>query len=234
MDGQLHKEHRKRVREEFLANGFSEATPPHKILEMLLFYSIPRVDTNETAHLLLEHFGSFDKVVDAPIEELKEVEGVGENTAVFLKLMADVTRLYMREKTTLNRKKYFSLDELGGFLTTKYIGRTKETFAVTTLDGQGSMLGFDIIAEGEVGEVLVSTRNLVETVIKRNAAYVILSHNHPGGEAVPSYRDIQTTETICNVLKNINIAVLDHIILCDNDYVSLAISKSYKHLFKIN
>ena len=94
-------------------------------------------------------------------------------------------------------------------------------------------MGFDIIAEGEVGEVVISTRNIVETVIKRNAAYVVLSHNHPGGEAIPSYKDIETTEIICGVLKNINVAVLDHIILCDNDYVSLAISKSYKHLFRM-
>lgn len=233
MDGKLHKDHRKRVREAYLADGFSEATPPHKILEMLLFYSIPRADTNETAHLLLNRFGSFEKVVDAPIEELKKVDGVGENSAVLLKLIADATRLYMKEKTKLDRNKCFSLDDLGEFLTGRYIGRTKETFALTTLDSQGSMLGFDIIAEGEVGEVVVSTRNLVETVIKRNAAYVVLSHNHPGGEAIPSYKDIKTTEIICGVLKNINVAVLDHIILCDNDYVSLAISKSYKHLFRM-
>ncbi len=233
MDEQLHKDHRKRVREEYLANGFSEATPPHKILEMLLFFGVPRVDTNDTAHLLLNQFGSFDKVIDAPIEELKKVKGVGENIAVLLKLMADVTRLYMKEKTKLNRNKYFSLDELGEFLTNRYIGRTKETFAVTSLDSQGSMLGFDIIAEGEVGEVVISTRNLVETVINRNATYVVLSHNHPGGDAMPSYQDIETTEKICGVLRNINIAVLDHIILCDNDYVSLAISQSYKHLFKL-
>ena len=233
MDGKLHKDHRKRVRAEYLADGFSEATAPHKILEMLLFYSIPRADTNETAHLLLEHFGSFEKVVDAPVEELKKIGGVGENSAVLLKLIADATRLYMKEKTKLDRNKCFSLDDLGEFLTGRYIGRTKETFALTTLDSQGSMLGFDIIAEGEVGEVVVSTRNIVETVIKRNAAYVVLSHNHPGGEAIPSYKDIKTTEIICGVLKNINVAVLDHIILCDNDYVSLAISKSYKHLFRM-
>lgn len=233
MDGQLHKDHRKRVRAEFLANGFNEATPPHKVLEMLLFYGIPRADTNETAHLLLEHFGSFDKVIDAPIEELKKIKGMGENTAVLIKLMADVTRLYMKEKTQLGRKKYYTLDELGNFLTTKYIGFTKEAFAVTTLDSQGSVLGFDIIAEGDVGTVTVSTRNLLETVIKRNAAYVVLSHNHPGGDAVPSYEDIQTTEKLCGVLRNINVSVLDHIILCDNDYVSLAISKSYKHLFEV-
>lgn len=233
MARELHKDHRKRVREEFLANGFSEATPPHKILEMLLFYSIPRADTNETAHLLLKQFGSFDKVIDAPVEELKKVNGVGENTAVLLKLIADVTRLYMKEKTDLGRKKFYSLDEVGDFLTTRYIGRTKETFAVTSFDNQGSMLGFDIIAEGEVGEVSISLRNLVETAIKRNAAYVILSHNHPGGQAVPSNRDIETTTKICEVLRNINIAVLDHIILCDNDYVSLLISDSYKHLFRM-
>lgn len=232
MEGQLHQNHRKRVRAEFLANGFNEATPPHKVLEMLLFYGIPRADTNETAHLLLERFGSFDRVIDAPVEELKKVKGMGDNTAVLVKLMASVVRLYMKEKTQPGRKCYSTLDELGDFLTVKYIGFTKEAFAITSLDNQGSILGFDIVAEGEVGTVSVSTRNVVETVIKRNATYVVLSHNHPGGQATPSYEDIKTTEKLCDVLRNINVGVLDHIILCDNDYVSLAVSESYSHIFK--
>ncbi len=232
MDKNVHKEHRKRVRAEFLADGFSEATSPHKILEMLLFYSIPRADTNPTAHLLIEKFGSFEKVIDAPIEELKKVKGMGENSAVLLKLMVPVIRLYMKEKTGSSKKRRFTLEGLAEFLNARYTGYTKEVFAITTLDNNGSLIGFDIVAEGDVGTVGVQTRVVVENVIKRNATYVILSHNHPGGNATPSAADIKTTENLSKALRAINVYVLDHIILCDDDWVSLAISNEYKHLFK--
>ena len=194
MDKNVHKEHRKRVRAEFLADGFSEATSPHKILEMLLFYSIPRANTNPTAHLLIEKFGSFEKVIDAPVEELKKVKGMGENSAVLLKLMVPVIRLYMKEKTDGSKKRRFTLEGLAEFLNARYMGYTKEVFAITTLDNNGGLIGFDIVAEGDVGTVGVQTRVVVENVIKRNATYVVLSHNHPGGKATPSAADIKTTE----------------------------------------
>ncbi len=232
MDNNVHKEHRKRVRNEFLSNGFNDATPPHKVLEMLLFYSIPRVDTNETAHRLLKHFGSFDKVIDAPVEELKRVEGVGENTAVLLKLMAPVIRLYIKEKTDKTKIGFKNSDELESYIFNKYIGLTKETFAVTTFDGKGRFIGFDVLADGDLNTVVVSTRDVVETVIKRNAAFAVISHNHPGGDAIPSIDDIKTTENLFKALKNINVALIDHIVICDDDYVSLRVSKDYKHLFQ--
>jgi DNA repair protein RadC len=156
---------------------------------------------------------------------------MGENSAVLLKLMVPVIRLYMKEKTDGSKKRRFTLEGLAEFLNARYMGYTKEVFAITTLDNNGGLIGFDIVAEGDVGTVGVQTRVVVENVIKRNATYVVLSHNHPGGKATPSAADIKTTENLTKALRAINVYVLDHIILCDDDWVSLAISKDYKHLF---
>lgn len=228
----LHAKHRQRVRDEFFARGFSDDTPDHKILEMLLFFSIPRIDTNKLAHILINNFGSFSKVLDASPEELMKVKGIGENSAALIKLMIPVIRAYTNDKLS-RQKKFEDMDEIGSYIEHKYLGFTNEVFAVTSLDNRGCPIKFDIVSEGDLESVAVSTRTVIETVIKRGATAVVLSHNHPGGQAVPSTADIKTTETLCTALNNINVKVLDHIILCDDDYVSLALSQSYRHLFDV-
>ena len=231
MNNDSKAKHRERVREEFFKHPFNDDTPPYKILEMLLFYGIPRVDTKDTAMLLLEEFGSFANIIEAPVEELMKVKGIGKNTAIFLKLIFCTVKLYMNDKT-VKRQIYDSADKIGDMLLNKYLGLTKETFAVTSFDNKGTMLGFDILAEGDVGTVRVTLREVVEAAIKRNAACVVFSHNHPGGNAVPSPDDIEMTEMLCSAMYNLNITPLVHIIICDNDYVSLALSLQFRHFFK--
>ncbi|MBE6808793.1 MAG: hypothetical protein J6J30_00630 [Clostridia bacterium] len=231
MSDNLHKEHRKRLRNEFLSQGFNDSTPKHKLLELLMFYSIPRKDTNDIAHLLIEHFGSFARVIDAPIEELQKVNGVGENTALLISLMKPIIRAYVDEKQS-GKKSFENMDEIGKYLSHKYIGFTKEVFSILSLDNKGGLIGFDIIAEGDVGTVNVSTRAVVEAIVKRNSRCIVLAHNHPGGNAIPSKEDIETTATLCEALRNINVAVLDHVIICDDDYVSLSVSQNYRHMFR--
>ncbi len=232
MSENLHAKHRERVRDEFFARGFSDDTPEHKVLEMLLFYALPRKDTNEIAHLLLNRFGSPSKVFDASPEELMKVNGVGEKTAALIKLMVPVIRMYVNDKLKA-KKKFADMDEIGDYLLKKYLGFTKEIVAITSLDNKGCILGFDIIAEGDLDAVTVSTRSVIETAINRKAACIILSHNHPDGDATPSNEDIRTTAKLCQAMRNINIPLLNHFILCDNDYVSLAVSQNYKHLFTV-
>ena len=224
-------EHRKRVREEFLKRGFTEDTPPYKVLEMLLFYAIPRVDTKPIAKRLLKNFGSFANIIEAPVEELMKIEGIGENAAIYLKLLLSAVRLYGYDKTVIPQS-YNSSDLVGDMLLNKYMGISKEAFAVSSFDNKGVMLGFDILSEGDLSTVSVTVRQVVEAAIKRNAYCVVFSHNHPGGKAIPSAEDIKTTENLCKAMYNLNIKPLDHIILCDDDYVSMAQSSAFKHMFK--
>lgn len=230
MDRQIHKDHRKRVRNEILTNGIGEGISLHKIIEMLLYYSIPRKDTNETAHLLAERFGNISAMLDADVSELKEIEGIGDNTVALFKLIKATVKLYYSEKSKAPES-FQSVDKIYEFLKSKYIGFSKEMFSVLCFDGAGSLLGFEFISSGDVAAVGISTRMVIEKAIKYNATAIILVHNHPSGIALPSFDDIKTTEIINNALKNIDIKLLDHLILGKGDYVSLVQSEKYKHIF---
>ncbi len=227
----VHDEHRQRVRKEFLARGFNENTPEHKVLEMLLFYSIPRKDTNELAHQLIDYFGSFSALLEATPEEIMKVKGVGENTVALIKLMLPVLMLYQNQK--LNPvDRYDNMNEICNYFMKKYLGITKEQFSVMCFDSSGRQCGFDFLSSGDVSSVGITSRMVVETVIKNNATSIIIAHNHPGGNALPSADDIHVTEKIANALKHINVKLADHIIICDDDYVSLEQSQKYKYLFE--
>lgn len=226
----IHDEHRKRVRKEFLEHGFNENTPEHKILEMLLFYGIPRKDTNELAHYLINKFGSLSKVLEAEPNELMKVDGIGENAASLLKLMLPVARTYYTQKQGKSVR-FENMNEICDYLMKKYLGLTKEMFSITSFDSKGNLIGFDFLSSGDVASVGITSRIVIEAVLKRNAVSVILAHNHPGGNALPSIEDINVTEKISNALKHINVRLLDHIIVCSDDYVTLRQSRQYKHLF---
>lgn len=225
-----HAKHRHRVRQEFLANGFTDGTPPHKIVEMLLFYSIPRGDTNEIAHGLLNRFGNISAILDASPEELKRVKGIGDNSAVMLNLLGHICRRYQNDKIA---KKFrpVTLNEIGYWLQNKHFGLTEEYFSVTSLNSKSEVIAFDMIAHGDRVSVGVSSRSVVETAIERKAASVIIAHNHPSGNALPSVEDIDMTVRISSALAYINIPLLDHVIIIDDDHVSLGQSAAYKKLF---
>lgn len=226
----LHDKHRERVRKEFLRNGFPEGTPEHKILEMLLFYSIPRKDTNELAHELLNHFGSFAAILDAPTSELLRFNGIGENTVALLKLIMPIDRCYRSAKSS-NENTVYSRDELCRYITNKHYGYQEEIIAVTSLNSNGRIIGFDIIAHGDALSVNVPLRKLLEVALNRNASAVVLSHNHPDNNALPSKPDIETTIRVKEMLDKINVTLLDHIITVTDDYVSLALSPMYDYIF---
>ncbi len=230
MGESIHSGHRERVRQDFLKNGFSETTPPHKIIEMLLFYSIPRRDTNETAHELLNRFGSISGILDAPVEQLTEVPGVNSNTAALIKLILPIARIYRNDKCA-GVEKFGNMDEICAYLMNKYFGYNKEVFSVTSLSAGGKLIGYDILSEGNVSEVNISTREIIETVLKRRAACIVIAHNHPDGVALPSKEDIAVTETVNSALSHINVKLLDHIVIAGDDYVSMAQSKCFKYIF---
>lgn len=229
----IHDKHRERVRKEFLKRGFNENTPDHKILEMLLFYAIPRKDTNELAHILINHFGSLTAVLEADINELMKINGVGENAAALIKLILPIAGAYERSKLTKNTK-FRNMDEIFEYFRKKYYGITNETFSILSFDAAGKVCGFDFLSSGDVAAVGITTRMVIETVIRHKATSAIIAHNHPQGSLLPSADDVIATEKISNAFKQINVLLVDHLIICDNDYVSLSVSKDYKHFFTLN
>ncbi len=225
----LHEGHRKRMKERFLQSGL-EAFETHNILELLLFYGIPRKDTNEIAHRLEKAFGSFSNVLDAPFEELIKIEGMGESAAILLKLIPAVCREYMDDKysigTIIN-----STERAGEFLIPKFIGRNNEIVYIICLDNKCKVINSMIAFEGSVNAASVSVRNLVEIALRSNATSVIIAHNHPSGIAIPSFEDIETTQKLIKAFDTVEIKLLDHIIIAEHDFVSLADSGQFSNMF---
>lgn len=227
----IHKGHRKRVKEEFLQYGFNENTPPHKILELLLFFCLPQGDTNALAHQLLDSYnGSIVDVLDAPVEELIKFKGLTESNVVLLKLIMPIARLYAKHESK-GIKIFRSDAEIGSYLVKLFAGYTEENLGLLSLDGTGRRLSFDIVEKGDLGTVGVSTRKIIQTALKTNATTVILAHNHPSRIALPSGADVAMTEAVAEALSHINVRLHDHIIIADNDYVSMRQSAKYADIF---
>ena len=215
----LHEGHRKRLKQRFINDGLS-TFEDHNVLELLLFYSIPRSDTNEIGHKLLKTFGSLSNVFDAPIEELCKVEGIGEHSAVLIKLIPEICNIYSTDKTE-NIKVINSTNLAGRYFVPRFLGKTSEEVHVMLLDDKKKFIKSEMISKGTVNASAVSVRKIVSSALNSNATGVILAHNHPGGVALPSSSDILTTSRIYKALKLMDIQLCDHIVVADNDYVSM-------------
>ncbi len=221
----MHDGHRQRLRDRFVLEGLDNFDEL-QVLELLLFYAIPRLDTNPIAHRLLKKFGSLSQVLEAPVEELQKVEGVGRNTAIFLHLTTSVGRYYMVNRAMQNTV-LSTTEKCGEFLAPFFHGRRNETVFLLCLDAKCKLLCCREVSEGSVNSAGVSPRKVVEIALGANATTVVLAHNHPSGIAVPSAEDVQTTYRVANALDTVEITLADHIIVADGDYTSMAQSGYY-------
>ena len=221
----IHDGHRQRLKERFLREGLDNFEQL-QVLELLLFYCIPRQDTNPIAHALLDRFGSVSKVLEATPEELKKVPGVGESAALFLSLIMATGRYYLvnqKEKDTI----LTSIEKCGQYLLPFFHGRRNETVFLLCLDAKCKVLSCKEVGEGSVNSAAVPIRRIVEMALGDNATSVVLAHNHPSGLALPSGEDIQTTRRLSLALRAVEIEIVDHVVVADGDYVSLAQSGMY-------
>lgn len=216
----IHDGHRQRLRERFRAEGLDNFSDV-QVLELLLFYAIPRQDTNPIAHALLAHFGSLSQVLDAPVEELAKIPGMGQNAATLLSLTTAVGRYYQVNRA-MNVEILRTLNECGEYLLPFFYGRRNETVFLLCLDAKCKVLCCKEIGEGSVNSAAVPIRRIVETALGANATSVILAHNHPSGIAVPSGEDIQTSRKVAAALSTVEIQLVDHIVVADDEFVSMA------------
>lgn len=217
-----HDGHRKRLKARFVKSGLDDFEP-HNALELLLFYAIPRKDTNPIAHRLIDRFGSFSAVFDAKPEELAKVEGITENTAVLISMIPQLARKYLEDKADA-RNLIGSFNDIGTYLLPKFVGRTVETIILAALDNKNKIISCSIIAEGENDRASLSKRKVMEEAIRVGATRVIIAHNHPRGFAVPSKEDLILTKEVYFLLKSVDIELVDHIIFAEDDFVSLSAS----------
>ena len=196
---------------------------PHNVLELLLFYSIPRGDTNPIAHRLIDAFGSLSGVFDATPEELMKVSGVGESTAILISMIPQMARKYLEDKADAVNV-VGSCGDIGAYLLPKFVGRTNEALMMVSIDNKNKVISCSVVAEGTVDSAKVSRRKVMEEAMKVKATRVILAHNHPRGVAVPSAEDVAMTREIGRLFAQVGIELVDHIIIADDDYVSMAAS----------
>lgn len=216
----MHEGHRERMRDRYLQNGIG-AFAPHEVLEMLLFFTKPRVNTNGTAHKLMETFGSFNGILDADYNALCNVEGIGPNSAFFLCLLKDCVNLYTK---SLWDKKPQLINYLtsGTYIHDMIGNQSTEGFYVVSLDASRNILGFDKIAYGTAYRTYIDVRLVVETALTRRAHCIILAHNHPTGMLSPSESDIQLTKKLQKAFAELDISVIDHIIVGETGFFSMA------------
>ena len=209
MENLSRKGHRQRVKESYLKNSF-DAMPDHNILELILFYAIPQKDVKPIAYNLINHFGSLENVLNADVSELIQVDGIQEHSAILLTLFRDVHRRLNQQKADVQ---YRTFEQLMDFALMKLKDYQTETVLIVTFDNAKSIINTHILTGGEVNSAVLNKKDVAQFVIRDNASSVVVAHNHPSGSAVPSAADIDATISLSQFLRQINIALLDHIVV---------------------
>ena len=215
----IHDGHRERVKNRFRNEGLENFDEIH-VLELALFYCVARKDTNPLAHELLEHFGTLTQVMEAPVDELTKVPGIGENTATFIRLLLEVSRYYQTQKTKAS-KPLTNIAECAKYLIPRFHGLRDETVYLLCLDAKCNVLCCRKVGEGSVNSASVPIRRIVEMALAVNATSVVLAHNHPSGIAQPSGEDVATTGRLFIALDAVGIELTDHIVVAGDNYKSV-------------
>ena len=221
----VHSGHRSRMKERFLESGL-DSFHDVNVLELLLFFGLPRGDTNPIAHALLERFGTLHGVLDASVEELMEIPGIGKNAAELIHLIPQLSRRY-GESLTSEEYIIDSTKKAGAFLFPYFRGERRELVYMLCLDPRRRVVCCKKISTGDLDSAVVNIRAMVRTALETNAAYVILAHNHAGGFAVPSSMDVSSTRAARQALADIGVQLVDHLVMEDGDFVSMAESNVF-------
>lgn len=212
------KGHRQRLRRRFAANGL-EGFHDYEVLELLLTYVIPRIDVKPIAKRLLELFGTLAGVFDATAAELAQVEGIGEQAAIFLTLIRQAELRYLASDLP-GRSVYDRPDKVKAHLRLAVQGRGKECFGAVFTDQQHRHLASQVMFEGTVDRTAVYPRNLIKRALELDAKGLILFHNHPGGTAHASSEDIELTRRLVKTCTALDIKVLDHFLIAGKEVLS--------------
>ena len=219
MENNLHAHHRQRMRDRAMRNGFVDFAD-HELLEMLLQQTIPRVDTNPIAHALLDRFGSVKDVMDSSVPELCSVNGVGNTSALQIKLIIELLRRY--ERDSLGQQiRYNKLSGVVHFLFPYFVGQSVETLYIMILNNRMNLIACEKVSEGTVNCTDSSLRKISQLVLTHRTGCVILAHNHPNGLAIPSSMDLDMTDMLNNSLQTLDIPLVEHIIFADRRYMPI-------------
>ena len=217
---QVHEGHRERMRKQLRQFGMDSLSDV-QVLEVLLYYAYARQDTNPMAHALLRRFGSLAGVFEAPVSELVMVPGVGQSAAELIALVPQMERRHLicraGEQLILT-----STALCGQYLVPFFHGAVEEQVYLLCLDAKCKALDCVLVQSGDVNSAGISVRKVLKAALAANATSVVLAHNHPSGVALPSEEDRRATKIVKDALDAVGILLADHIIVADDDFVSLA------------
>ncbi|MDP4000799.1 MAG: DNA repair protein RadC [bacterium] len=210
--------HRERLRNKFLQGGL-DGFLDYEVVELLLTLGTPRRDCKQPAKEAVAKFKGLIGVLNASLEELQQVNGIGPSNAIGIKLFQEISKRYAKEKINPNTL-LDSPQLIFEYLKEKIGKEKKEHFTIICLDIRNNLL-VDEVSIGTLSASLVHPREVFKKAILNNASHVVIAHNHPSGNPIPSKEDILTTKRLVEAGKILGIAVIDHIIVTQNAFVSL-------------
>lgn len=217
-DGQPHYlGHRERLRERFLAEP--GALPDYEVLELLLASVIPRKDTKPLAKALIDEFGGFGEVLAAPPQALEAFKGVSAATAAYLKVVEHAAQRMLKLKV-LDKPVLSKWDSLLDYCNAAMARLPVEQFRLLFLDRKNVLIADELQQQGTVDHTPLYPREVVKRALDLNASAIIMVHNHPSGDPMPSKADIEMTRTVRDALRAVGISVHDHLIVGRKGYTS--------------
>lgn len=221
--------HRQRLKDKYKSEN--NALHDYELLELLLTYAIPRKDVKPIAKDLIKHFGSFENIFTAKPEQLMQVKGIGENSAILISLLNTINVRISKNRNS-NIKELNNSNETKEYCKNLLESEKNEKIAVLSLDNSNRIISCRLISEGTVNLIEISPRKIVEAVITDNASNVIIAHNHPFGSSEPSAKDVDFTLKTRDLLRPLGVDLFDHIIVGENDVFSMRCSLRFVHYFK--
>lgn len=215
-----HDKHRQRVYNRFLREGLA-GFEEHNAMEFLLFLARARGDTNALAHRVIRTFGSLSRALDAPVEELEQIPGIGHSSAVVLKFIPEMCAYYLNNKVN-DKLPLDSVEATSAFFMPRFFGKTQEELYMAAVDDRRMLVRCVQISQGTANATSVCVAKIVAEALRCGATGVILAHNHPRGITLPSSGDLATTTEVFRALRMVNIQLLDHLIFSDSEYLSFA------------
>lgn len=212
----VHRGHRNRLTKRYLAS-LGEDFSEHELLELVLFYSLPRRNTNTIAHELIERFGTINRMVEASVDELKLVDGIGDKSAVLLKLLLSLAKRYANEEKR-PIKRLETLQKAAEYAISQTMGAQNELVYAIFMDNSLNMIDSNLIAIGNIDEAKPLIRTVLELSLVKRATVVMLAHNHPRGGTAPTPADIEFTTLLERELEMIGVHLLEHIIVGQNEF----------------
>lgn len=209
-----HYGHRERMRNRFLKSGL-DRFQPHEILEIMLFYALPRANTNEIAHELIYEFHSFSEVLDADLEDLTQIKGISEYAAVFLKLLPQLCWQYQLDKIH-DLETLDTVEKLCIYVKAQLFYAVQEQVLLLCLDESLYLLHYEIISTGDTQSVMLDAHRIVACAMQKRSSRIVLAHNHPHAKADFSDADLFATKQLKRSLFGVQVQLLDHIVVGRN------------------